>query len=238
MSWGPTHNNRGSALRSLVNVLEGAKDLDAYVAELDAAVEESGLENPIVRKALGQVYTNRQAYKEAIRHLALATAAQPGDAETNRLLVQAYDALGDKEGAVKQLLASVALSTRSIGLFRDLGARYEKLGRKGEAERARTSIVEALPNESEGHAMLAEIRQGQDRWGDAAAHWEEVAKIRALEPIGLQKHADALIKIGEDARAAEALEMLLAKEWPSRFGNVHSEARKKLVALEKKAAQR
>ena len=219
-------------------MLEGSKDLDAYVLELDASVEESGLENPIVRKALGQIYSRRKQYEKAIRHLRLATEAQPGDVETNQLLVQAYDALGDSEGALKQLLASVALSTRNIALFKDLGARYEKMGQKSEAERARTSIVEALPNESEGHAMLAEIRQAQDRWSEAAGHWAEVAKIRALEPTGLQRQADAQIKLGEHDRAIETLEKLLAKEWPSRFGNVHSEARKMLVALEKVKRER
>lgn len=79
-------------------------------------------------------------------------------------------------------------------------------------------------------------RQKQDRWVDAAIHWEQVAEIRALEPTGLQKLADVQIRLEryDDARAS--LEKLLAKNWPSRFANVHRDARKKLVGLEKKAS--
>ena len=83
--------------------------------------------------------------------------------------------------------------------------------------------------------MLAEIRQKQDRWDEAAAHWEQVAIIRELEPTGLQRLADAQIKLGREAEATASLEKLLAKDWPSRFGNVHSDARNKLAEIEKKA---
>ena len=51
-----------------------------------------------------------------------------------------------------------------------------------------------LPNESEGHAALAEVREKQARWADAIAHWERVAEIRALEPTGLLKLAGAQIE--------------------------------------------
>ena len=80
---------------------------------------------------------------------------------------------------------------------------------------------------------MAEIRQAQDRWAEAAGHWAEVAKIRELEPTGLQRLAAAEIKLGKTKAAVATLEKLLAREWPSRFGNVHDEARRKLVALKK-----
>jgi tetratricopeptide (TPR) repeat protein len=235
ISWGPTHQNRASALQSLKNVLANAKDLGAYVGELDKSVADSGLKNPIVRKALGQVYAERKEYQPALRHLRLAAESQPGDVETQQALIAVYDALGDGDGAIRQLLGAVALSPRNIALFQDLGARYEKLGRNDEAERARTSLVEALPNESEGHAMLAEIREAQQRWNEAARHWALVAAIRALEPTGLQRLAAAQLKLGEHAAAIATLGKLLAKEWPSRFGDVHGNARTTLAEVEKAA---
>jgi tetratricopeptide (TPR) repeat protein len=149
-------------------------------------------------------------------------------------LIAAYDKKGDKEGAIARVLEAAKLNRRNIAFFKDLGLRYEKLDRTEEAERARTNIVEALPNESEGHAMLAEIRQGQGRWKEAASHWAQVAIIRELEPTGLQRLADAQIKLGENAAAAASLKKLLAKDWPSRFSNVHRDARNKLAALDKK----
>jgi len=238
ISWGPTHQNRANALQSLKNVLANAKDLLGYVEDLDKSVAESGLENPIVRKALGQVYSERKEYQKALHHLRLAAESQPGDIETQQALVKAYDALGDGKGAIKQLLESVALSPRNIALLKDLGARYEKLGREDEAERARTNLVEALPNESEGHAMLAEIREAQKRWKEAARHWTMVAEIRALEPTGLQRLAKAQFELGEHAGATATLEKLLAKEWPSRFGNVHRAARELLAKVEKAAREK
>ena len=236
VSWGSSHRNREFALQALLEVLRASADLDAYVAELDRAVEESGLENPIVRKALGQVFLDAGEAGKAIRHLGLAVASGPDDAETNRLLVRAYDTAGDREGALARLLDSVEKAPREIALLNDLGKRYAQLGRAAEAERAWTGIVEALPNESEGHAMLAEIRQGQDRWADAAAHWKEVAEIRALEPTGLQRLAEAQMKLGDMEEAIASLQSILAKEWPARFGDVHRVAREKLVALEKSTA--
>ena len=81
------------------------------------------------------------------------------------------------------------LSRRDIKLYQDLGKRYDSLGNAKETERAYTSIVEVQPNESESHAMLADIRQHQNRWSEAADCWQQVAKIRALEPTGLLKLA-------------------------------------------------
>jgi tetratricopeptide (TPR) repeat protein len=235
VSWGSHISNRTNALETLRNVLQKSKDLDGYVQLLEDEVEETGLENPILRKALGQVYLERpDGIGKAIYHLTLAVESQPDDEQTHRSLIAAYDKKGDEEGAIARVLEAAKLNRRNIAFFKDLGLRYEKLGRAKEAERARTNIAEALPNESEGHAMLAEIRQGQGRWKEAASHWAQVAIIRELEPTGLQRLADAQIKLGENAAAAASLKKLLAKDWPSRFNNVHSEARNKLAALDKK----
>ena len=45
----------------------------------------------------------------------------------------------------------------------------------------------------------------------------------------------AIALVGQPAAAAESLKKLLAKNWPTRFGDVHRDARAKLVELEKKA---
>ena len=234
VSWGPRIDQRAQALATLRNVLSQAKDLTGYVAYLDQVVAESGLENPTVRKALGQIFSERKEFAQAIRQLQLAAETQPEDAETQQLLVAAYDATGDAEAAIARLIEASHRSPRSIALLRDLGDRLEKLQRPEEAERARTGIIEALPNESEGHALLAEIRQAQNRWPEAAAQWTQVAAIRALEPIGLLNLARAEIRANEPAKAKASAQKILAREWPSRFGDVHREARTILAELEKK----
>ena len=97
--------------------------------------------------------------------------------------------------------------------------------------RTTTEIVEALPAEGESHQMLAEIRQKQGRWSEAIPHWRQVDVNRSLEPTGLLGLANALAHEKKTADAREAIEKLLAKEWPTRFGDVHDKARKLLAGL-------
>ena len=93
----------------------------------------------------------------------LAVENQPNDARSHEMLVQAHDEMKDEEGAVRRILEAAQLNRRNLVFFKDLAVRYDKLRRPEEAERARTNLVEALPNESEGHALLAEIRAVLER---------------------------------------------------------------------------
>jgi len=222
--WGRTQRNRSAAVGNLQRVLAGAHDLDDYAAHLDRQTAKTGLENPIVRKALGKVYLDKRNYKEAIRHLCLAVENQPNDGEAHKLLVQAYDRMNDKQGAIDRLLASVDLSRRDIDLYRDLGDRYKQVDNAAESERAYLSIAEMLPNESESHTMLAGIRQKQGRWQEAIHHWRQVVRVRALEPTGLIKLAEAQIHEKQWPAARETVKQLRSREWPARFGNVHHTA--------------
>ncbi len=225
VSWGPRHNERQAALNSLKAVLERAADLDAFVVTLDSETEKSGLDNPIVRKALGQVYLERSQFDKALVQLRRAVALEPNDREIHTALVACFDGRGDAQGAVEQRLASLELSRRDIELYKDLGSRFNAMKQPAQAERAYTSLVEMLPHESEGHAALAEIRQAQDRWSDAADHWREVARIRALEPTGLVRLAEAQIHLQRWDEARATLRKLETTDWPSRFGDVAGQVR-------------
>jgi tetratricopeptide (TPR) repeat protein len=223
VSWGPRHDQRTQALASLQQVLHQSRDLEAYVAWLDKEAARTGLGNPIVRKALGQAYAEKGQYSKAIFQFRLAAELQPNDAETYRKLVECCDKLGDKEGAVRELLRGAELSRRDVQLFAQLADRLKALGRPDEAERACTSMVEILPGESEGHALLAEIRQRENRWADAIAEWEQVARIRPLEPTGLLKLAEAQIHQRRWDDAWKTVQRLKARAWPPRFQGVDSQ---------------
>jgi tetratricopeptide (TPR) repeat protein len=225
VSWGPRHEQRQYALQNLERVLRNAAGLEAYVKNLDRQAAESGLHNPIVRKALGKVYVEKNDLVRAVEQLQLACQLQPNDTETHEKLVECYDRMDDEQGAIRQLLQTIQLSRREIQLYKDLAQRYEKLGQDEQAERAHTSIVEALPNESEGHTMLAEIRQQQDRWDEAIVHWEEVARIRELEPTGLLKLAEAQVHVGHWKAADDTVRRLRQRTWPQRFRDVESRTR-------------
>jgi tetratricopeptide (TPR) repeat protein len=123
------------------------------------------------------------------------------------------------------VLQSLQLSRRDIKLYEDLGRRLAALGRAKEQERAYTAIVEVLPSESESHALLAEIREKENRWGEAIGQWQQVARIRALEPTGLLRLAAAQIHQKQWREAAETVGRLRVRSWPTRFGNVVEQVR-------------
>jgi tetratricopeptide (TPR) repeat protein len=225
VSWGPYHQQRDEAVKALLQVLREAKDLDGYVTHLNKQTAETGLDNPVVRKALGQVYAEQGKHREAITQLQSASDIQPNDAETQRLLVAELDKAGDTEGAYRQLLQAVQLARRDIKLYQEMGKRLALLDRPREVERAYTSIVEMLPNEAESHALLAEVRQEQGRWAEAIAQWEEVARLRALEPTGLLKLAAAQVHEQRWDDAAATVQKLRARAWPPRFGDVGQQVR-------------
>jgi tetratricopeptide (TPR) repeat protein len=224
VSWGADQHNRTQALATLLQVLRDAHDLDTYAASLDRKAAETGQDTPLVRKLAGQVYAERGKHREAITQLQLAADLQPNDAETHSLLVAQFDTLHDAEGAYHQLLHAAELSRRDIKLYQEMGKRLESLARPREVERAYTSVVEMTPNESEGHALLAEVRQQQNHWPEAIAEWEQVARIRALEPTGLLKLAAAQVHERQWDEARETVKKLRSRGWPARFGNVDQQA--------------
>jgi tetratricopeptide (TPR) repeat protein len=221
VAWGARREQRASALETLKEVLLKSPDLDAFVARFDDQKQDSA----IVRKALGQAYYEKEEYAKAIKQLEHAALLQPNDAEIYQLLVASYDEMGDTAGALRQLLHAAQLARRDINLYEDLGKRYAAAGQPIEAERAYTSIVEVLPAESESHALLAEVREKQNRWSDAIFHWEQVARLRALEPTGLLKLAAAQIHEKQWDQASQTLKKLEGRSWPPRFGDVRSQVR-------------
>ncbi len=113
-------------------------------------------------------------------------------------------------------MSSIELDRRNVDLWVRLAERLEKLEQPVEAERARTSLVEMLPEETEGHARLAEIRQSQDRWDEVIEHWRHVARLRKLEPAGLLGLAAAQIHQQQRSAAEATLRELETTEWPER----------------------
>jgi tetratricopeptide (TPR) repeat protein len=237
VSWGSRHTERSRALESLRDVLRRAPDLDAYVVHLDKQASEAKHDYPIIRKAIGEVYAEKQQFQKAIAQFRIAVELQPNDAETHAALVAAHDKAGDPLGAIAQLKESVKLSRRDLKLYEDLGKRYEKERDATEAERAYTSLVEVMPLEAEGHAALAEVREKQGRLAEAAAEWEHVARLRALEPTGLLRLAGVQIKLRQFDEARETLKKLRGKTWPIRFEKLDEQIEKLDTELRKAKAQ-
>ena len=71
-----------------------AGDIDAYVARLDGECASTGLENPILRKALGSVFLGKKRHADAARQLRRAVDAAPTDFEIYPKLISALEAMG------------------------------------------------------------------------------------------------------------------------------------------------
>ena len=219
ISWGNNVPNRAQALEALRSILKSCDSLDALVATLDAQLAKTGIDNAFTRKALGQVYSQRGQYDKAVVQLRLAQELQPNDGEIYDALIAAFDGLNDQRGAIRELLAKAQFAPRDIALYKDLGGRLTKLHEDRESERAYTSIVEVLASEAESHTMLAEVRESQNRWAEAIEQWQDVVRLRALEPNGLLRLAAAEIHEKQWDAAAETVRQLRAKTWPTRFNN-------------------
>ncbi len=221
--WSPRHEQRANQLNTLNAVIRQAKDLDAYVAHLNAEAAKTGQDSPVVRKAIGSAYQSRSEHAKAVIQFQLALELQPFDKEVHQALIACYDALQQPDNVAKQLLKLIDFDRHDLTLFKQLADRYQK--NEAEAERAATSIIEAAPNEAENQAALAELRQTQDRWDEAIPHWQRVSELRKLEPMGLLKLAAAQIHQKQWPAAKETVTRLQKGEWPSRFNNVQNETR-------------
>lgn len=222
--WDARHEHRNHALNTLREVISAAKNLDGYVAHLDAEAAKTGQDSPILRKAVGQIYQSRKEHAKALVQLQLALQLQPNDRETHQALIAGYDATGNATAATHQLLQLIDLNQHDLELYKQLATRLQ--GNEAEAERAATSIIESAPNEAESHAALAEIRQQQNRWAEAIPHWQQVSQLRRLEPTGLIKLAEAQLHEKQWDGARQTLEKLQRTPWPSRFADVDQQTRR------------
>ncbi len=228
VAWGRSTHQRQQALATLAAVLQAAPDLDAFVEGLDDEVARTGLENPTLRRALGQVYRELKRPEVALVQLRRALDAQPNDLEVQRALVEVLDQLQRPAEAADQLQALALAAGHDVTLYVELGRRRAKLGQPGEAERAWTNAVELVPEEAEGHAALAQVREEQRRFADAAERWRQVVRVRTDEPAGWLGLARALLADGRKDEAAQVARDVLGRAWDERFGDVHDEARRLL----------
>lgn len=229
--WPRGYDNREEALNNLEMVLRSAKDFAGYVEAFVAKVESSNQENPVLRRAIGKICLERKDYAGAIRHLRAALEVQPNDTELYASLLTAYDKNEDAAGAIACLLESRELSGHDLALLVELGDRYAKAGDKEQAERAYTTLAEAMPQEADGHMELADLREEQQRWSDAEIQWRQVVRLRADDPHGVLGLSRSLIELKQFDEAESRLRKLLAAEWPERFGDVHYQARTLLETI-------
>ncbi|WP_254513022.1 VIT domain-containing protein [Anatilimnocola floriformis] len=213
--WPRQVNERENALHVLRLVMQASPNLKAYVKQLDQETKEQ--DRPVVRKALGMVFQQEGDFAEAITQYRAAVQLTPNDADLHKKLIECFDARNDKTGAIAQSLDSLELNRRNFELWKKLAQRLDAAMDPAEAERARTSLAEVAPGETEGLTILAQEREQQKRLPEALEQWEQVAKLRKLEPLGLLNMARVQLQLKQKDAAAESLQQLEARTWPQHF---------------------
>lgn len=230
VSWGPRHDQRRNAVETLKEVIKSAEDLDDYVAVIDKQATDTGQDSSIIRRAIGNAYVSRDEYRKAITQLQIAIELQPADLVTHGLLMKSYDALEDKAGAVRQLLALIDIDRHNLAHYVSLEQRLRD--DESLAERAATAVVEASPGEAEYHEKLAIIRAAKQQHAQAVVHWNQVAELRSLEPNGLINLGKAQLQAKQPEAAKRTIEKLRTSEWPTRFSDEVSKALQELDRMQ------
>ncbi|HAK94427.1 MAG TPA: hypothetical protein DCM87_05360 [Planctomycetes bacterium] len=231
--WARDINQRNGAVENLRRILAKAGDLAEYAAAFDRECADQKIEKPAIRKALGRVFLDKRDFAAAALHLEAGMESGSFDAEVFRMLVQAYDGQGASAKGTARLLALARRSGHAFELYKELGERMRREGDQSGAERALTTLAEMSANESEGRALLAQVRENDRRFAEAAAEWRHVVRIRSKEPAGYLGLGRCLLHAGQGEEARKVLEDFLGEDWHPRFGDVKAQARELMRRLEK-----
>jgi tetratricopeptide (TPR) repeat protein len=189
---------------------------------------------------LARAYRDQDRLEEAAEVLQRGLVMHPGMVEARHLLAQVLEARGDAAGAEAQLTAAARELARHAGVFRDLGALWQREGRHQEAETARElgeSLAKGLElGEAPGveTATLAEIYASQ---GHAAKAADIYRRLLAEKP-----DSRAARRLAELEAAGEAAEPAVprpgAEGGPSRRRRVREGMLRRLEGLQRAARAR
>ena len=97
-------------------------------------------------------------------------------------------------------------------------------GRPEEAWRHLSSIIERHPAEGSAYRDVAETFELRGELREAAALWQRAIEVEPTNPTWLVRRAQALIALGEMAKARRLLERVTAGKWQERFDGEQAQA--------------
>lgn len=192
-------------------MLSNLPDVFEFSDFLEAKVKRTGFDNPPLRKDLAGECLRREQPALAARHLAAALDLAPEDMALRTELIAALDLAKDEEAVLKVVLAGIGQPGVPLEWYGTAAKRFEDAGRKADAARALTSILEIRPGEEQAFSALARALQDLDRWEESVRHWrnaKEVAGTKIAANFGL---AGALIHTGK-LKEARGIIAILKKE--------------------------
>jgi tetratricopeptide (TPR) repeat protein len=191
---------------------------------LEEQVEETGLENPTVRRALVRVLVDRGLPDAALVQVRKALESAPDDPELWDLLVEIHREAGRTAEAAAARVGACRARPVEFACWSEAAALYESAGDAAASERALTTIVESAPDEADAHEALALALQDQGRWLDALGRWRVVVRLRQTSPAGYLGMALAALEAQLRDEADSALDHILSRVWPKVFEDVVRQA--------------
>jgi tetratricopeptide (TPR) repeat protein len=104
---------------------------------------------------LGLVLQNRKQYQEAVRCYERVLALQPGHALAHFNLAICRNHLGDRDGAVESLRATVRANPEFAWAYRTLGRLLLEMNQGAEARRYLEQALRLDPRDTESRELLA-----------------------------------------------------------------------------------
>ena len=131
--------------------------------------------DPVVQHAVGQYYTARKNWPEAIRHLRNAQLAMPNEESYRFHLAVALAQSGDTTAAMPYFERSVGKAEAHY----NIGYILHEQGKTSAAERQFTMALETNPKLAQAQKMLDDIARGR---GAAARDSRQYARTHAASP--------------------------------------------------------
>jgi Tfp pilus assembly protein PilF len=221
----PEAESRFSA--GITHLREGR--VDYAVEELKAAVKADP-KNPYFRKGLGQAYSAKRSWGDAIAEFKKALELNPYYADVRNDLGMALINSGDRDGGKKELVAAYSdpmNPTPEITAY-NLGFAFAEEGAQGDAVNwYRTSISRNKTNPSP-YIALADVLLRGGRIDEAVAQLEAGVAAVPEDPALLLALGQAYFKAGRFTEARERFEETLRRDPAGPSGRAAAEQLKAL----------
>ncbi len=234
VAWGNDQYSRGNALTTLRQVIVDARDLGQLVDHVDAEAKASGLENPLLRRTMAQVFLDRRECDLALGQLDPLLGIDPDPVALHGLRAQAFDCLKQPQAANAALAEQILAAPLELARYRTLADRLAEGGEDAWSRRVLTGMVEVLPGEPHSHRALAEAFGHSGDTKAAIVQWEHVVRLKAEDPDGYLQLARALAEDGQLLPAGKVIAKVLATQWHPDFGYIVEQAKEFLGELERR----
>ena len=196
-----------TGIRRLVQIATAATVVLAGLAEVR---DQAAGQTPRDRYGQAVAHMERGEWAPAITLLRDVIAAVPGNARLHNTLGIALSSDGQGDAAAEQFGRALELDPAYTSALKNLAMHEMSRHRPNAARPYFERLLAASGGDAFAHLGLAEIAFANGEFTDAVTHFEASLGLLTRDPRLLVNFATALVRTGQSARAAVALEELPA----------------------------